>query len=265
MILRNFLFLNTSTVNDYLSTLEGSVTDSPIDQTEVKKSEKSGKAGYQIIEGSAGSETSTETKQRLAITDAARFQRLYELLEKQNLIQPLDAFDTEIWNQLQRGELLEIQANIRLPDSFKLTQTIEDLSPFLDIMKAFDQDPLADPKTRAAFEGMRAIGKLIDKQNAPLVFEATATPGYQFATHLPIQHLRCELADLQGEAVVFGKVQRILKKGERLEVFSLVSALTESMKMQKQRSKAIKEITDKNVIEMIKGPAIILIPVAVYR
>jgi len=37
MILRNFLFLDTETMADYLSTLEGSIVEGPIDQSEVKK------------------------------------------------------------------------------------------------------------------------------------------------------------------------------------------------------------------------------------
>ena len=141
MILRNFLFLDTATMEDYLATIEGYIVEGAIDQTEVEKKDKSGKAGYKIVEGGIASEKSTETKQKLAVTDAAKFQSLYEILEEQDLVQFLDAFDEEIWNQLHRGELLEIDAAIRFPRPFILTQAIEDFSPLLDIVAAFDIDP----------------------------------------------------------------------------------------------------------------------------
>jgi hypothetical protein len=267
MILRNFLFLDIATMTDYLSTLEGSIVEGPIDQTEVEKREKGGKAGYKIIEGSAASEASTETKQKLAVTDAARFQRLYELLEQQNLIQFLDAFDTDIWSQLRRGELLEIQATIRLPESFMLTQAVEDFAPLLDIMAAFDEDPLSDPKTRNAFEGIRAVAKLTEKKHIPLLFEAASTTGFRFVANLPRQYLRCELSDLQGEAIVFGKIQRILPKRKKLEVFSLLPAFTASLPglNREQRHRMQREMSKQKLAEVVRGPAIVLAPVAVYR
>jgi hypothetical protein len=267
MILRNFLFLDTATMADYLAALEGSIIEGVIDQTEVTKREKGGKAGYKVIEASAASETSTEAKQKLVVTDAAQFQKLYESLEEQKLIQFLEAFDAEIWKQLRRGEILEIQANIKLPQSFLLTQAIENLSPLVDIMKAFDQSPLADPQARAAFEGMRAVSKLTENQPIPLLFEATATPGFQFIAHLPRKYLRCELTELQGEATVFGKVQRVLQKGQKVEAFSLVPAFTSSLPSlsRQQRQKLEKEMANKNVAEIVKGPAIVLSAVAVYR
>ncbi len=69
-----------------------------------------------------------------------------------------------------------------------------------------------------------------------------------------------------GEATVFGKIQRIIPKGERLEVFSLVPAITGVASLSReQRRKMQKSATKGQITEEIKGPAIILIPVAVYR
>ncbi len=252
---------------DYLSQLEGSVAGGAIDQTTTERKQKGGKAGYKIIEGSAESETSTETRRQSIVTDASQFQRLYDLVEGENAIQVLDAFDTDIWGQLRRGEVLEVQAVLRLPKPLSLTQAVDSISPLLDILTAFDKDPLADPGTRAAFEGMRAVGKLTEKQHVPLIFNAASTSGFPFAAYLPRQYLRCELTDLQGEAVVFGKVQRILQKGQELEVFNLIPALTASLPAlgRQERRKMEREMAEKNISEVVKGPAIVLTPVAVYR
>lgn len=266
LILRNFLFLDKATMADYLSQLEGSVAGGVIDQTTTERRHKGGKAGYKIIEGHAGSETSTETRQQAVVTDASQFQRLYDLLVDENAIQVLDAFDAEIWSQLRRGEVLEVQAAIRLPKPFLLTQAAENISPLIDILAAFDKDPIADADTRLAFEGMRAVGKLTEEQPVPLVFEAASTPDFSFVAHLPRQYLRCDLTDLQGEAVVFGTIQRILQKGQDLEVFNLMPALTSLPTLtRQQRRKMEREMAAKEIAEVVKGPAIVLTPVAVYR
>jgi len=267
MILRNFLFLDTATMEDYLATLEGYVVEGTIDQTEVEKKDKSGKAGYKVVEGEIASEKSKETKQKLAITDGAKFQQLYEILEEQDLLQFLDAFDEEIWNQLHRGELLEVDAIIRFPKPFALTQAMDDLSPLLGIMAAFGEDSLADPKDRAAFEGMSAIVKLVEGKPVPILFEAASTPGFTFVAHLPRRHLRCQLSDLEGEATLVGKVQRILTKGRKVEVFSLFPAFTSSLPSlsREQRRQMQREMVKKELAEVVRGPTVILTPLAIYR
>jgi len=266
MILRNFLFLDTATMVDYLAVLEGYTVEGPIEQTEAEKKGIGGKAGYKVIEAEKASETSTETKRRLTMTEAAQFQRLYEILEEQNLIQSLDAFDAAIWAQIRKGELLEIEASVQLPEPFMLTRAIEDISPLLDIMAAFDQDPLSDPKARTAFEGVRAITKLAENKPIPLLFEAVSTPGFRFVSHLPRKFLRCALADLQGEMTVFGKAHRILDKSEKLEVFSLFPDLTSLPNLNReQRRKIQRDMSKKNLAEVIRGPAIVLAPIAIYR
>lgn len=115
-MLRNFLYLDTSTVSDYLSSLEGSVIDGQVDHTQSTKNEKSIRGDFKVLQGGLGGSGSSETKEKRLVTDAARFQRLYELIREKHL-QYLDAFDDAIWQQIQRGELLELPGKIRFPNS----------------------------------------------------------------------------------------------------------------------------------------------------
>lgn len=267
MILRNFLFLDTATMEDYLATLEGYVAEGTIDHTEVEKSDRSGKAGYKIVEGEIASEKSTETKQRFAVTDGAKFQKLHDLLEDQGLVQFLDAFDEEIWNQLRRGELLEIDATIRFPKPFMLAQAIEGFSPLMSIMAAFGEDSLTDPKDRVAFEGMTAIAKLVEGKPVPILFEAASTPGFTFVANLPRRYLRCQPSDLEGEATVVGKAQRILTKGKKVEAFSLFPAFSSSLPSvsRERRRQMQREMVKRRLAEVVRGPAVVLTPLAIYR
>jgi len=267
MMLRNFLFLDTSAVDDYLAALQGSILDGPIEQTETGKSEKGGKAGYKIIEGNITSETSTEKKQKLAVTDAAKFQQLYEIIENQQMLKFLDLIDEDTWSDIRRGDLLEIEASIRLPEWFTMTQLVDDLYPLIQLMTAFGQDPLADPTVKTAIDGISGLAKITEKQPVPLLFEATSTPGYSFSSNLSRQYFRIDLKDLNGEAIIFGKVQKILKKGEKQEVFSILPGMSKALpNMNKtQQRKIQQDAVKKGLSEIIQGPAIILTTVAIYR
>ena len=136
MILRNFLFLDTVAVDNYLAAVEGSLVEGMFEQTDVEKRQKSGKGGISKvvnIEGGMGSEESTETKQRRLLNDSAKFQRLYNFLNEQDSVQFLDAFDPDIWNQFRRGEVLEIEASIKIPDIFALNEAVEAAAPLAQL------------------------------------------------------------------------------------------------------------------------------------
>ena len=134
-------------------------------------------------------------------------------------------------------------------------------------MSALGEDPLGDPKTRIAFEGVTGFAKLTEKSPVPLVYTAVSTPGYKFVSNLSRQYLRSEVTELAGEAVIFGKVQRILREGEQYEAFSLLPALSTSLPniSKREQRKIQREMTKRGLAEVVKGPAIILSPVAVYR
>jgi len=264
MILRNFLYLDTGTLSDYLSTLDGYI-EQEVDETETEASQKGGKLTVKVAEGSGASEKSTETRRKLAVTDAARFQRLYELLEDANAVQYLEAFDLEIWQQLQRDEVLEIQANLRIPNILLQLQQAKNLTPYIELMQLVGEDPLADPKTAEAVTGMSSLHSILAEKPIPLLFEAVSAPGFRFFASLSQQHLRCDLSDLRGEAVVFGKVQRLLAKGKKQQVFSILPEMESFMAVNRKQRRAMKGKKSREVTEVLKGPAIILMPLAVYR
>lgn len=274
MPLRNFLFLDTDALNDYLSTLEGALVEGPITETETTKSESSGKlgAGFGLlnVQGGLGSGGSSEIKRTLATTDAARFQLLFSLLEDSTdtdtQIQKLEAFDEGIWKQLSRGELLEVQSDIVLPKAFHTIQAMNNIVPFVEMMSALGQDPLVETNARMGFEFMRMAAQEMSTKQIPLTFECIGAPGFRFATSLPRKYIRCEISDLQGEATVFGKIQRIIPKGQQYESLNLLSALTSLPTMTtQQKQKATRDLAKQGMVEIVRGPAIVLAPVAIYR
>lgn len=270
MILRNFLFLDTKAVDNYLAAAEGSLMEGSFEQTDVEKRTKLGKAGVSkvvTVEGNTGVEASTETKQKRSLNDSAKFQRLYDILEEQESIQQLDAFDPGIWEQFRRGEVLEIEALIRIPQVFALSEAVEVTTPIAELMGLFGQNPLADPQTKQQFEQARSTAQLFESEPIPLLFEAVSTPKFRFVATLPREHLRSKPTELQGEAAVFGKVQRIIPPKQTYEVplisSSLSSYVTGINRAQRRKNKHTN--SGQSLIEIVKGPAIILEAIAVYR
>ncbi len=266
MILRNFLFLNTNSMNDYLSALEGYIVEET-DVIESQKSQLGGKAGMKIVEGNTSTETHKETKKKVAITDVSKFQRLYELMEDNNLVQYLDAFDEEIWNDIKRGEIIEVPVKAKVPNTFKLLQEAESITPFVELFRTLRDEDFLKKEDTDTLNGIKAISELSKNQDIPLILEIENTPGYSLITRLSPNFIRCELEQLQGEVTIIGKVSRIVPKGKKEEIFSLIPNFDGIYgKMNRdQKRKFNKDKSNKNISDSVKGPAFILDPLAIYK
>jgi hypothetical protein len=268
MTLRNFQYLDIDTLEDYLATLEGYVSEGPIDKKEIENKELSGNAGYEkFIEGGVTSGKTKEIKQTFAVTSAAKFQKLYEILEKQEEFKFLDLFDKETWNQICRGDLLEIEAKLRLPKSFAMVQVMDGISPWVDILKQMGELPFKDAKTKEAFEGIKSVTKLSEDKPIPIIYEPLSTPGYLFTANLQRKFLKCQISEIEGDATVFGKVHRIVRKGEKAEVFSLLPAISgmgPSMSNEKKKEMQ-NSLVNQELADIVKGPALVMSVLAIYR
>ncbi|MGG3884046.1 DUF6414 family protein [Brevibacillus panacihumi] len=267
MILRNFLYIDTNMLNDFLSTIDGYLEEGTRDQTELEKSQKSGKANAKVIEGNLQFDSSTEIKQKLSRTEASKFQKLYAYLQDNGMSQFLDAFDEEIWKQIRRGEILEVPAKTRLPKTFQLIQDFQSMTPMVEIMQALGEVPFKEQRELAMFKGASILGEQAENQNVPLIFETESTKGYTFVCQLQRPFIRTDLNNLVGEADVIGKVQRIIPKGNQVEMFSLIPAFDSylSTMNREEKRKFMNDKKKSKLAEVIKGPAMIITPLAIYR
>lgn len=267
MVLREFLYLDSQIVIDYLSALDGYDTEGAIEETKIGKTGFGGSVGGGLAKAEANRDSTIETRRKLAITDPARFQKLYDMLHGSGEIQQLDAFDDAIWQQLRRGEVVEIESLIRLPQGIHFAKSIEDFAPLLDLLADSGEDPFNDPTQRAKIDIMNKLMKSDDNQSVPILFQPISTPDYSFAANLSKKHLRREISELESEAIIFGKIQKIIPKDQKHEICNLMPAFTSlSKNLNRAGKRKLQNNMEKmGVVENINGPAIIIRPIAVYR
>ena len=133
-------------------------------------------------------------------------------------------------------------------------------------MQLIGQDPLSDPQMKEAFSGINLLSQIIGDKPVPLLFDFVSNSNYRFFASLSHQYLKCDLLELQGEATIFGKVYRFIDEGKKEKVFSLIpeiDALVPTNRKQRRASKSKR--SQDTFVEVLKGPAMILIPIAIYR
>lgn len=267
IVLRDFLYLNSKMLTNYLSSIDGYLEDE-INHMETEKFHKGGKAGAKIIEGNVSSEVSTETSSKRVMTEPAKFQRLYESLEHIQQLKYLDLFDAEYWKEIKRGDILEIQATLQIPTILAQMEVMQEFMPFIDLMESFGEN-IVNASDVAPLQGLLGLQNILKDKPLPLLFQAAATPGFNFTAQLSREYLSCDLNQLQGEAIVFGKVQRILQKGQKLEVVNLLPDVLSMPNLNREQRQKLKSNKNKsaqeNFTETIKGPAIVLTALAIYQ
>ena len=137
MKLRNFLYLNTKLLDDYLSSIEGSLSDTE-EHTNSSVNIKLGQleGGIPVIKGSGKAENtiSEEVHKEVKITEAAKFDRLYNYLEK-NGLQYYESIINDNFNQLFRDDFLEVLVTPRFSKLKEITGVANKMVKLADVMK----------------------------------------------------------------------------------------------------------------------------------
>src|SRR3954464_8427365 len=115
---RRFLYLDPEITDAFLAQVEGGLYAEE-EQTTRDTSTRGVAAGAAVgplraegARGGSGEETVSRTVQLVA---EGNFARLSAHLERQGASQYLQSFDEDIWNQLRRGEVLEVEADLSVP------------------------------------------------------------------------------------------------------------------------------------------------------
>lgn len=117
MILRDFLYLNRSMVRTFLAQLEGGVVDEATErQTASGKGGFGGKigAGPAALSAEKSKENSVQTEAVVKQVAASEFQRLYDLLEGDDLVILDEVSDPGVVGELKRKQVLELDGRVRV-------------------------------------------------------------------------------------------------------------------------------------------------------
>lgn len=262
-VLHHFLYLDDELTRSSLAQLEGGTYEEE-EQTLTEAEARSRGLGGRLgpVEGRAGRDRAGEqtTKRTVRQTAEAEFRRLDQLLEEQNLVQWLEAFDDDIWQQLRRSEVVAVESTVSVPKLHTYVDVVSNVGPLAELMEALGEKPDAE------MQQMVAAGAVFDKvlTEIPVVARASGTGRYKFICPLKREFLRGELNDLNSEAVVLGTIQRKLKSGEK---YSLLDNIGMGGLPREERRKLERDLTKNKDMRdtVVSPPAALLTPLAIYR
>jgi hypothetical protein len=264
--LRDYMYLDEDLVERLLSQVEGGIADEET-QTDVEKLDKRRGGSVQAapLKAELGRTKGTEssTSRTVRQTPDSACSRLIELLEEAGSLQFLEVFDDDIWSQLRRGEALEIDATIGLSAIAQLGGIAEVFEPLVAVMSSAGQE--VDAESMEAIKAISALSGLM--KTIPVLARPTGAPDYTFITSLKADALRVEQGQLSGEATILGTLQRRLRPDEGWSVFDALglAGLPQGLREQMQESMAEGEDDSELGAMVVRAPAALLNPIAIYR
>ena len=162
MKLRNFLFLNTKVIEDYISAIDGIIYDEESQAIATSNENAvSGRARILTVGGSGerSGRKEEEIKRSVKISDSSKFDRIYEYLDsnEDEGLKYYESLNDDIYDELQRDTFLEVLVTPRFSKMKELTDSAKKFAELAAIIESITEQELLDHKTTQAINGLSAL------------------------------------------------------------------------------------------------------------
>lgn len=269
--LRNFYYLNTSIIDDYISSIDGSLvqTEDVSERVATDKGISAGAGAFSIkVDAGIKAQIEKETKRILVQTYAGKFQKIYTFLDSENEGVPFyDYMDEESWSNISRNQFLEIDVTIRFSKIETIIGSLGTILPFFNQLKNDNGTALMDPETQNTINIIQLFREANNTNGLPAELSFINPGKYKLITYFDENSFISEQDKLPKEVTIFAKVQRKLRESEKVNLTNIIPVL-EKLAFNREMKRSIKhsmEELPEELMDNVKGPGAILIPIAIYN
>ena len=270
MKLRKFLYLDTKVVEDYIAAIEGFTYDE--ESQSIASSSENTLAGKGTIGVTSGNGAHTgkqaeEIKRSVRINNAAKFEKIYKYLQsdEDDGLKYYEFLSEDNYNDLHRDDFLEVLVTARFPKMKELTDSVRKLSELATAIQSITDQPILDKKATEAVNGFSALEKLRSGKEIPCVFSFDDGK-YPMVAYLDESYFQCGQDSFVGQSYMLCKVIRKIPKGQSVKLDELFDDMKKIPMNREQRRKMPKKLENpEGIRDVIKGPAMIVLPIAVYQ
>lgn len=278
VILRDYLYLDTERLQNYLSSLDPGVIQEVRQRVTSSRDSETG-GGFHVAAVSVGhsrqSGASTEEEMTLRVTSQHLFHRVYEELKKREQIEIFAETDPIDSQRAEKRTVVEIARPFSpsplsemVRSMFETVRLLEDLG--------IAQERL-DPTTKQMLKQMAMVFRHDQmNQELPMVSRAEGTEA-SVVFLVKTQFLQVELDAFDGDMTVFGKVEKQIPAGQSLDLFDSMNVIPKGLR----RSSGTSDLREALISVFtswpeqlggpldptsvnIPGPVIVVSPLAVY-
>ena len=268
--LRNFLYLNTKVIEDYTASIDGYTYDEE-SQAIATSSENTlagkGAIGFASGNGSHIGKQSEEVKRSVRISNAAKFEKLYKYLEsdEDDGLKYFESLSDTDYDALYRDDFLEVLVTARFSKMKELTDSVKKIAELAAIFETITDQQILDKKATEAVNGFSALGQIKSGKEIACVFEFDDKK-YPLVAYLDESYFRCRQDSFVGQAYLLCKIVRKVPKGQSIKLDEIFDGVKKLPLNRAQRRNMPKNMDNPAELrDVIKGPAFVVLPIAVYQ
>lgn len=256
---RDFYYLDASYVDNLLGYIEGFIEEE-VSELEREETTTQGK-GKAMGFGELGrdSKKGKEVTRKGKITSEIKFKKIMDYLVANDL-DKIDAFDENLWNMvIAEEEIIEVRGSLHFTQIYDLVKDAKYIG------KMGSGLGVIDPREVETVTFMLDKLREIQEKNGVPVRLVTHDSFYNFVAYLNEKNLMKDQTDIVGnDFKMLCKVERVIPKGEKLDLFDL-KEIERKFTNREQRRKQQGTQLPKEFDESVKGPAAVVLPIAIYR
>ena len=145
------------------------------------------------------------------------------------------------------------------------TSTVKKLSELASVFQEITDQPILDKKEREAVTGFSALEQLQSGKAISCVFNFEDGK-FPLIAYLDENYFKCNQENFVGESYMVCKVLRKIPKGKSIKLDEIFDDIKKISMNRQQRRKMPKNMDNPEVLrDVIKGPALVVVPIAVYQ
>lgn len=268
MKLRNFLYINSDMVEEYVSSIDGYTYDE--EQREIAViNEKSRNSVDSSLDGGIENygRKEEEIRRTARVSSASKFDKIYKYLSTngEDSLKYFESIDEDSYKELRRDDYLEVLVTARFSKMKEVADAVKKFAELASTIENITEQRIIDKKTKSTIKGFVNLEKINSEKEVTCVFEFEDKQ-YPIVARLDNSFFQCEQERFVGEAYLMCKIIRKIDKGKSIRLDEIFEDIKKFPLNRDQRRKMPKNMANPaELSDVIKGPALVVLPIAVYQ
>lgn len=265
---RDFLYLDGGTIESLLAGVEGGSYDSVDERWRHSDRARSlmGDAGESDASEDMTTATATEHRRKMRQNAEARFTRLWEMVDKDEAETVLDE-DSKVSDLMKLGKVgtfCKFTGRLSVPAILAVLNNATELHAVARMLEQFGAMP---PGAEEASTKLEILGNAKDllSESFPVSLDIDVH-GPKVILPLNPQNSRISINQFVGRATIFGRIIDTVEQNSSYPLLHLPGAAHFPQMSRQQRRQAERNKKSSSEAPMeVKGPALVIKPVAIYQ
>lgn len=171
----------------------------------------------------------------------------------------------DIYNGLRRDDFLEVLVSARFSRMKEFTDSVAKIAQLANVFESITDQKILDKEATEAINGFTALGQLKSGKEIACVFEFEDNC-FPMVAYLDESYFRCGQENFVGQAYLLCKIIRKVPKGQSVKLDEIFDDIKKMPLNRAQRRTMPKNMDNpEGFRDVIKGPAMIVLPIAVYQ